>query len=57
MKCLFTPDEMNRIPVKTQTQASLEDQLLTLVHVANQLGLYDAADFLRAHIFPEEKKG
>jgi len=47
---LLTPEELNQIPAKGQTQASLADQLRTLQQVANHLGLYDAADFLsRTH--------
>lgn len=32
------------------SQVSLTDQLARLVHIADQHGLYDAADFLRNHV-------
>jgi hypothetical protein len=31
-------------------QRSLTDQLRSLIELANQNGLYDAADFLKAHL-------
>ena len=35
------------IPQQPQVQYSLEEQLRELKFVANKLGLYDAADYLR----------
>lgn len=35
------------IPKLPQRQDSTTDQLLDLIGVANQLGLYDAADFIK----------
>lgn len=35
------------IPVVPQTQAALNDQLHDLAFVAQMLGLYDAADYLK----------
>lgn len=41
---------------KAQSQASLTDQLQALIAVANKEGLYDAADFLKAHVEKVEEK-
>ena len=35
---------------KNQSQASLQEQLEALVHVANREGLYDASDWLAARV-------
>lgn len=44
-------------PLKPQSQAALADQLLELVQVANQNGLYDAADWLQARLWAETAIG
>lgn len=44
----FDMNNMGDIPRCQQTQRCLEYQLLLLREVANRLGLYDAADFLRS---------
>jgi hypothetical protein len=56
MASLLTIEEMAAIPRLPQTQASLEDQLRTLHEVANQLGLYDAADFIEKQCCKPERK-
>ena len=33
-----------------QSQASLNEQLIELIAIANRAGLYDAADFLAKHL-------
>jgi len=38
---------MKTVPQQIQTQSSLNDQLHILADVANRLGLYEAADYLR----------
>jgi len=40
-----------QIPKIDQTQASLDDQLKILHAVANRIGLYDAADFIKERIY------
>ena len=40
-------DEMPFIQQRPQSQRSLLDQLLILMALANRMGLYDAADFIR----------
>lgn len=40
-------DHMQAIPGLAQTQAPLNDQLLDLIEVAQRLGMYDAADYLK----------
>lgn len=39
--------DLQHIPRRSQTQRALSKQLLDLIAVANRLGLYDAADFIR----------
>ncbi len=39
--------QLDSIPKLTQTQAPLNDQLMDLVVVAQRLGMYDAADYLK----------
>lgn len=41
------PAVLRAIPQQPQVQDALNDQLAALVGVANKLGLYDAADYLR----------
>ena len=38
---------MKTVPQQIQTQSPLNDQLHALIDVANRLGLYEAADYLR----------
>jgi hypothetical protein len=38
------------VPQFNQRQDSTQEQLQDLYHVANKLGFYDAADFLKSHI-------
>lgn len=40
-------EDVKALPRFRQTQKALNEQLIDLMDVANQLGLYDAADFLR----------
>lgn len=40
------PDHLPYIPIQTQRQDALMDQLRDLVFVANRLGMYDAADWM-----------
>ncbi len=40
-------EAMKLVSQQHQSQQSLDDQLLALVGVANKLGLYDAADYLK----------
>ena len=40
-------EDVKALPRFHQTQKALNEQLIDLMDVANQLGLYDAADFLR----------
>ena len=44
-----------RVHRKTQSQESLTDQLRKLVVLADQEGLYDAADLLRAFLRKDVK--
>ena len=39
--------DLQHIPQRDQTQRALQDQLRDLIEIANRLGLYDAADFIR----------
>jgi len=41
---------MSTIPQFNQRQDSTQDQLQDLYNIANRLGFYDAADFLKQHI-------
>lgn len=41
---------LRAIPQMTQRQDSETDQLRDLVAVANRLGMYDAADYLKAKV-------
>jgi hypothetical protein len=43
----ITDAVLNRIQPLPQTQATMQDQVASLHWVANRLGLYDAADFIR----------
>lgn len=48
---VFEPtDHIRQIPQFLQTQTDLTIQLERLIPVANKLGLYDAADFLRKYV-------
>lgn len=49
-------DITKAIPQQRQSQAALNDQLFDLAHVANRLGLYDAADYLRQQSVPRDAK-
>jgi hypothetical protein len=40
-------EDMKLIPKFRQTQRALDEQLADLCAIANRLGLYDAADFIR----------
>lgn len=40
-------DTLEAIPQQPQRQDSVADQLLDLAAVADRLGMYDAADFIR----------
>lgn len=44
---ILDPETLKAVPKGPQTQAALNDQLYDLVFVAQRLGLYDAADFLK----------
>lgn len=44
---MIAPDVFKRILPKPQTNATTNDQVASLRWVANRLGLYDAADFIR----------
>jgi hypothetical protein len=44
------------IEVEGQRQDSLHDQLKDLVRVAENIGCYDAADFLKTHVEKVEEK-
>jgi len=46
-RCFDAARDMRRIPRRDQTQRALNEQLLDLANVANRLGLYDAATFIR----------
>ena len=43
----YINEAMKTVPRQHQSQQSLNDQLSALVGVANKLGLYDAADYLK----------
>jgi hypothetical protein len=43
----YINEAMKAVPKQHQSQQSLNDQLRALVGVANRLGLYDAADYLK----------
>lgn len=47
MKAFNVNDDIKSVPRFGQTQRALKEQLEDLVTVANRLGLYDAADYLR----------
>jgi len=47
MSDLVSPDVLRAIPQQKQSQAATQDQLASLIAVANRLGFYDAADVLR----------
>ena len=47
---------VSKIPCQEQRQDALTDQLRDLIPVANRLGMYDAADFLRDRVDQVEKK-
>jgi hypothetical protein len=40
----------------TQSQAPLNDQLRKLIQLANQNGLYDAADYIRYNVLGEKER-
>lgn len=42
--------DLGMIPRRNQTQATLNDQLHDLIFVAQKLGFYDAADFLKDRV-------
>lgn len=42
--------DLPHIPIRPQTQRSLNDQLRDLISIATKLGLYDAADYLRESV-------
>jgi hypothetical protein len=44
------------MPNKPQSQASLIEQLNALIPIANQEGLYDAADFLRQKVAAQKAR-
>jgi hypothetical protein len=44
------PSAASTVPRRPQRQDSLTDQLNDLVGVANRMGMYDAADFIRNHL-------
>lgn len=49
---------IRQLPSLPQSQHALCDQMSLLWAVANRLGLYDAADFIRPHMArPEENSG
>lgn len=39
--------DLHQLPVWSQSQQSLSEQMASLMHVANRLGLFDAADAVR----------
>lgn len=43
----YIKEAMKAVPKQHQSQQSLNDQLRVLIDVANRLGLYDAADYLK----------
>lgn len=50
MKVFNATSDIKSIPQFSQTQKELSAQLADLYHVANRLGLYDAADHLRRYV-------
>jgi hypothetical protein len=46
----YLKEAMKAVPKQHQSQQSLNDQLRALVGVANHLGLYDAADYLKEKV-------
>jgi hypothetical protein len=50
MNAPLTPDAIKNLPRHSQTQVALNDQLVMLMDVANRVGLYDAADYLRGKL-------
>lgn len=46
---------IREIPKQPQSKHALCDQISLLWAAANQLGLYDAADFIRPHMAGAEK--
>lgn len=50
MSAPLTPERIKDLPRHAQTQVPLNDQLTMLMDVANRLGLYDAADYLRGKL-------
>ena len=44
-------EAMRSVSQQHQSQQSLNDQLQVLVGVANKLGLYDAADYLKERAY------
>lgn len=49
-------EKMRQIPKWNQRQDSTHDQLKDLISIANRLGFYDAADFLRTITEETEKR-
>lgn len=47
---LSLQDNFEKIPRLPQRQDSVQEQLSDLVQVANRLGMYDAADFLKYYV-------
>lgn len=47
----YIKEAMQTVPKQHQSQQSLNDQLRALVDVANKLGLYDAADYLKEKVY------
>ena len=45
--------KIDQIPKMEQSQHALSDQIFLLWAVANRLGLYDAADFIRLYLRQE----
>lgn len=50
LRRLANKEIVNSIPARAQRQDSTMDQLETLLLVANRIGCYDAADFLKSKI-------
>jgi len=46
----YIKEAMRQVLQQHQSQQSLNDQLRVLVDVANKLGLYDAADYLKEKV-------
>ncbi len=44
---ILTKDELKSVPQLPQTQAVLNDQLHDLAFIAQRMGFYDAADYLK----------